>query len=161
MHYICIGLFNDDDWLEKVEEIRGQYDSADKGDDDEPATKKQPAKKVVKKQEPEPEDDDENDSDEDDNDSEGDSDSDTDGDEFDDMERPELKKYIKDNGLDIVVKKSMSDDDIRDAIRAAQNNDDDDSDDDDDDEEESGGSSSSGKGGGISLADIRNKLAKK
>ena len=156
-----IGLFNDDDWLEKVEEIRGQYESTDKGDDDEPAAKKQPAKKVVKKQEPEPEDDDENDSDEDDDDSEGDSDSDDNGDEFDDMERPELKKYIKDNGLDIVVKKSMSDDDIRDAIRAAQNDDDDDSDDDDDEEEESGGSSSSGKGGGISLADIRNKLAKK
>ena len=35
------------------------------------------------------------------------------------MERSELKKYIKDNGLDITVKKSMTDDDLREAIRAA------------------------------------------
>ena len=39
--------------------------------------------------------------------------------EFDDMDRTELKAYIKDNELNITVKKSMSDDDIRELIRAA------------------------------------------
>ena len=42
----------------------------------------------------------------------------TDGDEFDAMSRDELKRYIKVNELEISVKKSMSDDAIRDAIRA-------------------------------------------
>ena len=40
------------------------------------------------------------------------------GDEFADMDRTALKAYIKDNELEITVKKSMSDDDIREAIRA-------------------------------------------
>lgn len=40
-------------------------------------------------------------------------------DEFDGMSRDELKKFISDNELGIKVKKSMSDDDLRDAIRAA------------------------------------------
>lgn len=38
-------------------------------------------------------------------------------DEFDAMDRPTLKAYIKECGLDIKVMKSMSDDDIRNAIR--------------------------------------------
>lgn len=42
----------------------------------------------------------------------------TDGDEFEAMSRDELKRYIKVNELEISVKKSMSDDAIRDAIRA-------------------------------------------
>lgn len=40
------------------------------------------------------------------------------GDEFAEMDRTALKAYIKDNELDITVKKSMTDDDIRDLIRA-------------------------------------------
>lgn len=40
------------------------------------------------------------------------------GDEFDGMDRSALKAYIKDNELDITVKKSMTDDDIRGLIRA-------------------------------------------
>jgi hypothetical protein len=43
------------------------------------------------------------------------------GDEFDEMDRTELKSYIKKNGLEITVKKSMTDDDIRDLIREAVN----------------------------------------
>ena len=43
------------------------------------------------------------------------------GDEFDEMDRTELKAYIKKNGLEITVKKSMTDDDIRDLIREAVN----------------------------------------
>ncbi|HPI18740.1 MAG TPA: hypothetical protein PKY56_00080 [Candidatus Kapabacteria bacterium] len=42
-----------------------------------------------------------------------------DGDEFNSMERTELKKYITSNGLEVVVKKSMTDDDIRNKIREA------------------------------------------
>lgn len=41
------------------------------------------------------------------------------GDEFDALDRNELKKYIKDNGLEVKVYKSDSDDDIRAKIRAA------------------------------------------
>lgn len=64
---------------------------------------KKPAKKASKKvEEPEEEEDDDEDE----------------GDEFDDMDRTALKAYIKDNELDITVKKSMTDDDIREAIRA-------------------------------------------
>ena len=43
------------------------------------------------------------------------------GDEFDEMDRTELKAYIKKNGMEITVKKSMTDDDIRDLIREAVN----------------------------------------
>ena len=43
------------------------------------------------------------------------------GDEFDEMDRTELKAYIKKNELEITVKKSMTDDDIRDLIREAVN----------------------------------------
>lgn len=39
-------------------------------------------------------------------------------DEFDGMDRAALKKYIKSEEVDVTVKKSMSDDDIREAIRA-------------------------------------------
>ena len=193
-----IGLFDDDEWLEKVEEIRAQYDSNGSDDEDE-GKKKKPAKKVVRskkaekeeedddddsddsdsdddeeekpaknsgkkpaKQEEEDEDDDsdgdDGDDDEDDEDGEGDDDSDSD-DEFDDMERSELKNYIKEKGLEITVKKSMSDDDLRDAIREAlkdsdEGDDSDDDDDDDDDEEEKPKSK-------ISLDEIRKKLGKK
>ena len=202
-----IGLFDDDDWLAKVEEIRAQYDSDDededkkgkkktaakkttkksKSEDDEddeddedekPAKKgkksskkvededdddsddedeedEKPAKKSAKgKKKDEPEEDDEDEDEDEDDDSEDDSDSDE-GDEFDDMERDELKKYIKKNGLDITVKKSMSDDDLRDAIRAAvkdSDSDDEDEDEDDDDEDDDEPKSK------VSLDDIRKKL---
>lgn len=178
-----IGLFDDDDWLEKVEEIRAQYDSEDdeddgkrksakktskkKSDDDDddedekPAKKKsskksddededeedeKPAKKGKAKKQPEPEDEDEDD--------DNDSDSDEDDDELDGLDRSELKKYIKENGLEVTVKKSMSDDDIREAIRAAQKSDEDDEDGDDDDDDDEPKSK-------VSLSDIRRKLAKK
>lgn len=61
---------------------------------------KKPAKKVEEPEEEEDEDEEEE------------------GDEFADMDRTALKAYIKDNELEITVKKSMSDDDIREAIRA-------------------------------------------
>lgn len=42
------------------------------------------------------------------------------GDELDDMNRSELKAYIKEHKLDVKVTKKMEDDDIREAIRAAE-----------------------------------------
>lgn len=92
-------------------------------DDDEDEA---PVQKGKKK--PQPADDDEDDDepaaasdDEDDDDS---------GDKFDGMDRTELKQYIAKSKVEVVVKKSMSDDDIRVAIRAAEAS----SNDDDDDE---------------------------
>lgn len=175
-----IGLFDDDDWLAKVEEIRAQYDSDDEDEDkkgkkktaakkttkkskseddddedDEDEEDEKPAKKSAKgKKKDEPEEDEEDEDEDEDDDSEDDSDSDE-GDEFDEMERDELKKYIKKNGLDITVKKSMSDDDLRDAIRAAvkdSDSDDEDEDEDDDDDDDDEPKSK------VSLDDIRKKL---
>nr|DAP89575.1 MAG TPA: DNA polymerase phi [Caudoviricetes sp.] len=78
---------------------------------------KKGAKKATKKAEPEPEED-EDEEEEGDDDEESDEDSEE-GDELDDMDRGELKDYIKENELEITVKKSWSDDDIREKIREA------------------------------------------
>ena len=178
-------LFDDDEWLEIVESVKEQYNgSSDDDDEDEKPKKKtvkktskkveeeedaddeeekKPAKKSAKKKvEEEPEDSEEEDSEEEEtDDSEEEEEEDTDGDEFDDMDRKELKHYIKENELEITVKKSMSDDDIRDLIReaVADSDDEDDSeeeetDEDSDDEEEQPKSK-------VSLDDIRKKLAGK
>ena len=178
-------LFDDDEWLEIVEAVKEQYNgSSDDDDEDEKPKKKtvkktskkveeeedaddeeekKPAKKSAKKKvEEEPEDSEEEDSEEEETDDEDDSEEEeTDGDEFDDMDRKELKRYIKENELEITVKKSMSDDDIRDLIReaVADSDDDEDSeeeetDEDSDDEEEQPKSK-------VSLDDIRKKLAGK
>lgn len=56
---------------------------------------------------------------------------DEDEDDLEGLSRAELKKLIKDEELDITVKKSMSDDDLREAIQSAR-----DEDDDEEDEEE-------------------------
>ena len=58
---------------------------------------------------------------EDEAESEDEKDSETeDEDKFASMDRTALKAYIKENGLEVKVKKSWSDDDIRDAIRTAE-----------------------------------------
>ena len=58
---------------------------------------------------------------EDETESEDEEDSETeDEDKFASMDRTALKAYIKENGLEVKVKKSWSDDDIRDAIRTAE-----------------------------------------
>ena len=176
-------LFDDDEWLEIVEAVKEQYNgSSDDDDEDEKPKKKnvkktskkveeeedaddeeekKPAKKSAKKKvEEEPEDSEEEDSEEEETDDEDSEEEETDGDEFDDMDRKELKHYIKENELEITVKKSMSDDDIRDLIReAVADSDDEDSeeeetDEDSDDEEEQPKSK-------VSLDDIRKKLAGK
>ena len=158
-----IGLFDDDDWIEHLEEIKAQYDSDD-SEEDSASKKKTAVKKVVKKEYTKSEDDDEEEKDEADDEEEDEADDeeedDEDGDEFDSMDRVALKKYITANGLEISVKKSMSDDDLRNAIRAAAKSDDSDDaveadDEEEDDEEEEKAPAK------VSLSDIRKKLAGK
>ena len=155
-----IGLFEDNAWLEHLEEIKAQYDS-DEDEDDTPKKKTAAKKTTVKKASLAPEEDDE-DADEEEGDDEEEDDAEeqeNDGDEFDDMDRSELKKYISKNGLDVSVKKSMSDDDLREAIRAAAKaTDDDEEEDEDDDEVEDNEEPAPAR---VSLGDIRKKLAGK
>ena len=152
-----IGLFDDDDWIEHLEEIKAQYDSDDSEADSAPK-KKTAVKKAVKKAYAKSEEDEEEEKDEaDDEEEDEEEENDEDGDEFDSMDRVALKKYITANGLEISVKKSMSDDDLRNAIRAAAKSDDadeaDDEEEDDETEEEAPAK--------VSLSDIRKKLAGK
>lgn len=100
-----MGLFDDDAWIEHVEEIRAQYENTE--EEEEP--KKKMVKKTVKKEVIEEEDDDEAAAVED---------------EFTEMNRTDLKRFILKHELQVTVKKSMSDDDIRTAIRQAMMNDD-------------------------------------
>ena len=151
-----IDLFEDEDWLEHLEEIKAQYDAEEDSEDSKPA--KKATKKVVKKV-AEPEDDEEEEDEPDDN-TEEDSDEEDDeeeesGDEFDKLDRSALKKYIVDNDLEISVKKSMSDDDLRNAIRSAKSSAPDVDDEEDEDEEEDEAPAR------VSLGDIRKKLAGK
>ena len=179
-----MGLFEDEDWLEHVEEIKAQYDAED--DYDEKPSKKKTSKKVAKKVVEEDEDDESEDEDEeeekpkakgksnkkktepededDDEEEEAEEDEDegedeSEGDELDDLDRAGLKKYIRENELEISIKKSMTDDDIREAIREALASDEDETDEEpeeeDEDEEEEKPKAK------VSLADIKKKLAGK
>ena len=154
-----IGLFEDEAWLEHLEEIKAQYD-ADDEEDEAPKKKTAVKKTTVKKTAPAPEEDDEDaDEAEGEDDEEDDAEEqENDGDEFDDMDRSELKKYISKNGLNVSVKKSMSDDDLREAIRAASKATDDDEEEEDDDEVEDNEEPAPAR---VSLGDIRKKLAGK
>ena len=151
-----IGLFDDEDWLAHLEEIRAQYDDDGGKDDDEeekPKAKKTSAKKTTapkKAVEPEEEEEEEEEEDDDEAEEKGE------GDEFDEMDRTELKKYIKDNGLDVSVKKSMTDDDLRNAIRAAAA-----PEAEEEEEEEPEAEEEEEEKPKISLAEIRKKLGKK
>ena len=90
---------NSGDDEEQTEEEEND-ELAEEVEEEEEEKPKKPAKKASKKvEEPEEEEEDE-------------------GDEFAEMDRTALKAYIKDNELDITVKKSMTDDDIRELIRA-------------------------------------------
>ena len=186
-------LFEDDAWLEHVEEIKAQYDGEEEEEDDKPSKKKTskkvtkkvveeededegdddsddeeeeeekpkkksakaPAKKATKKVEEEEEEEEEEDDEEpEESDDEEEDDSDeAEDDGLDDMDRTELKKYIKENDLEVSVKKSMTDDDLREAIREAMGGDD--SEEEDDEEEEEAPKSK------VSLKDIKKKLAGK
>ncbi len=105
-----LDLFEDDRWLEIVEKVKSQYDDIDEDEDgdeeeeEEKPKKKKPAKKKVEEEIEEDEEDEEEDEEDE-------------GDKFDVMDRLTLRKLIKKEGMEIKVKKSMSDDDIRDLIR--------------------------------------------
>ena len=154
-----MGLFDDDDWLEHVEEIKAQYDgdSEDDEEEDEKPKAKKTSKKVTKKAVDEEED--ESDDDED-ADAEEESNDDEEEDELDDLDRNGLKKYIRENELEVSIKKSMSDDDIREAIREALAEQDDSGDDSDDEEEDDEEEDEKPKAK-VSLSDIKKKLAGK
>ena len=157
-------LFDNDDWLEIVEEVKQQYDS----DSEDEQPKKKTSKKVVEaddddeevkpkksvKKSPEPEEDDDS---EDETEDEPEEEETENGDEFDDMDRTALKKYIKEKELEIVVKKSMSDDDLREAIRAEVNSNDDSEDETEDEPEEEEVEEPKKK---LSLEEVRKKLKK-
>lgn len=82
------------------------------------------------------EDEDEDGEEEDDEESEEEADDDEDAVDLDELDRAELKKFIKDEELEIKVTRSMSDDDIREAIAEALGGDDEEEDDDAEDEDE-------------------------
>lgn len=147
-----IGLFEDDEWLAHLEDIRAQYGEAEEEEEEKPAPKAKVKAAPAPKSEPESKDEDEEDDEEEDEDEEDE------GDEFAKMDRSALKKYIKDNDLDVAVKKSMSDEDLRNAIRAAANASAAPSADEDEEEEESDEEEPKAK---ISLDDIRKKLGRK
>lgn len=128
------GLFEDDEWLEVVEKVKAQYDAPDDEEEEKSKkTAKKTAPKPKKKAEPEPE---EEEPEEEEEPDEPEEEEEPEDDEYDDMDRNELKRYIKKNGLDIVVRKSMSDDDIRNAIREAVKADDDEEEEEPEEEEE-------------------------
>lgn len=97
---------NSGDDEEQTEEEENDELAEEVEEEEEEEKPKKPAKKASKPEEEEDEETEEEEEDEDE------------GDEFAEMDRTALKAYIKDNELDITVKKSMTDDDIREAIRA-------------------------------------------
>ena len=183
-------LFDDDDWLEHVEEIKAQYDGDESDDEDEKPAKKKTSKKVSKKkvepedeeeegddesededeeeeeapkkksapakksaskkkvEEPEEEEDEEEEEDDDESEDEGDDDG------LDDLDRDGLKKYIREKELEVSVKKSMSEDDIREAIREALSEGDDSEEEENEEEEDEKPTKAK-----ISLGDVKKRLA--
>lgn len=143
-----IDLFEDEDWLEHLEEIKAQYDEDEEEQEEKPA--KKTTKKPVKPAEEEEEEEEEKPAKKAPKREE---------DEFDDMDRTELKAYINENELEISVKKSMSDDDLRDAIRqelaSQEETSEKDNEPEPEEEEEEKPRSK------MSLADIKKKLGKK
>ena len=145
-----IDLFEDEDWLEHLEEIKAQYDEDEEEQKEKPAKKttKKPAKPAEEEEEEEEE-------------KPAKKAPKREEDEFDDMDRTELKAYINENELEISVKKSMSDDDLRDAIRqelASQEENSEENNEPEPEEEEEEEEKPRSK---MSLADIKKKLGKK
>ena len=146
-----IDLFEDEDWLEHLEEIKAQYDEDEEEQEEKPAKKttKKPAKPAEEEEEEEEE-------------KPAKKAPKREEDEFDDMDRNELKAYINENELEISVKKSMSDDDLRDAIRqelaSQEENSEENNEPEPEEEEEEEEEKPRSK---MSLADIKKKLGKK
>ena len=140
--------------VEDADEEEGDDEDADEEEeeDEEPKKGSEKNSKKGKKVEPEPDDEDEDEDDEDEDDEEEDEEE---GDEFDDMDRKALKKYVEKNGLDVTIKKSMDENEIREAIRKALKNSVEEDNDDEEDEEEDDDN------GSVTLDQIRAKLSGK
>ena len=140
---------------QKVEDTDDEEDEEDDEEEEEDEEDEKPKKesekssKRGKKVEPEPDDEDEEEEDTDEEEDE------EEGDEFDDMDRKALKKYVEKNGLDVTIKKSMDENEIREAIRKAlKKSVEEDADDEDEEEEDD-------DNGSVTLDQIRAKLSGK
>ena len=131
------------------EEDNDDEDDEEEDEEEEPKKGSEKNSKKGKKVEPEP--DEEEEDDEEDEDEEEDEEE---GDEFDDMDRKALKKYIEKNGLDVTIKKSMDENEIREAIRKALKNSVEEDDEEDEEEEDD-------DNGSVTLDQIRAKLSGK
>ena len=186
-----IGLFEDDDWLEHVEEVKAQYDgdSEDDEEEDEKPKAKKTSKKVTKKAEPEEEDEESDDDEEEEEEEEKpapkkstskktskkpepeddeEDDDDTEEESNDDEEEDELDDLDR-NGL----KKYIRENELEVSIKKSMSDDDireairealaeqDDSGDDSDDEEEDDEEEDEKPKAKVSLSDIKKKLAGK
>jgi hypothetical protein len=94
---------------------------------------------------------------------EADEEEDEDAVDLDSLDRSGLKKFIKDEELDVTVKKSMSDDDIRTAIVEAMPEDEEEDEDEEDDDEEEGEDEEQDEEGGdnyddLSVAELKAEL---
>ena len=136
------------------EEDDDDEEDEEEEEDEEPKKGSEKSSKKGKKVEPEPDEDDEEDDDEDEEEEEDEEEDEEEGDEFDDMDRKALKKYVEKNGLDVTIKKSMDENEIREAIRKALKNSVEEDDDEDEDEEDD-------DNGSVTLDQIRAKLSSK
>lgn len=141
---------------QKVEDADEEDDDDEDADeeeeeDEEPKKGSEKNSKKGKKVEPEPNEDEEDDEEDEDDEEEDEEE----GDEFDDMDRKALKKYVEKNGLDVTIKKSMDENEIREAIRKALKNSVEEDNDDEEDEEEDDDN------GSVTLDQIRAKLSGK
>lgn len=158
-----VDAFDDDTWLEIVEELRSELGDSSEEEDEKPikkTSKPTSKKKVVAEEEDEDEEEDE----EEDDDSDDEDEETEEGDDLDEMDRSELKAFIKEKKLSVVVKSSMDEDDIRELIKDAMNESEEEEDEEADEEEEDeedekpAAKSSSKK---MSMDDIRNRLKSK
>jgi hypothetical protein len=159
-----IGLFEDAEWLEKVERLKQEAEEVLSKDDDSPKKSKKSEKEKSKKstppapaksKKPDPEEEPEELDDEELEEAE-----ELSGDEFDSMDRTELKRWIVANGLKevIIVKAKWSDDELREEIRMALTPAEDDAEEVEEVEEVE---EPKNKGGKLSLQDLKSRLAKK
>jgi hypothetical protein len=92
------GIFEHDEFIELIEKLRAEWpeeessENEESHDDEEKVSNSSESVKTL-----------------------------SEGDEFDDMDRIELKKFIKDNDISFIVKRTHTDDDIRNGIRDSIN----------------------------------------
>jgi hypothetical protein len=109
-----------------VDDVDDVDDVDTEDEDEEPTPPPKKSKKTKAAPEPEPEDDE----DEDEDDADDDSEDDAEGDEFDAMDRSELRRAVRKAVPGTKINKSMSDDDLRNMLRNAGSDDDSEEDDD-------------------------------